>query len=570
MDWGRRIALILAVAVLALYVSPAAADQIQRYTDGRGTLHITNLTRAQPAASTSQEAPPGLPEPPAATPLLDHPSPAPAAASPAAPAAPRAEPEPPQLAAAPVVADAPASPATPEPGPPPMHLKKVAWSPPASSPEETLPGGSSSRAAPAGPGSIRSYRDARGVLHIDNGTPASPEPRPHSPLLAEDRPGAGKGGGEGPGAVSENPQPGLRKVSWDPEDRGPPGLLKRDTVFQAPLPGAIRRYRDSRGIMQITNASPESQEIAPRSAIAAREPPAVPGALGLNGAQAREGEEGPGKLPWKPAAWSGDLALSRAPPPAGPPSQSLVFTVGTIRRYRDEKGVWHIESVEPPGPEIRPSLAAPAYARASLEGPISLQARGEMTGGRPTPSGPPGSQVVAFKDRRGRLNICNLAPPGQAGRAPPLAAAALEAIILEAAQMHSLPVPLIQALIKVESNFVTWAVSPKGAMGLMQLMPDTASFLGVTDPFCPRQNIHAGCRYFRLLLDFFGDCLPLALAGYNAGFQRVVAAGYRVPAIKETQEFVTQVLERYYSAIAGVRRASAIGGAAGPGRPPFT
>jgi len=83
-------------------------------------------------------------------------------------------------------------------------------------------------------------------------------------------------------------------------------------------------------------------------------------------------------------------------------------------------------------------------------------------------------------------------------------------------------------------------------MGLMQLMPGTASDLGVRDPYCPRENVLAGCRYFRYLLDTFNQSLPLALAAYNAGAHRVVNAGYRVPGIKETQEFVTDVLENYY------------------------
>ena len=100
-------------------------------------------------------------------------------------------------------------------------------------------------------------------------------------------------------------------------------------------------------------------------------------------------------------------------------------------------------------------------------------------------------------------------------------------------------------MIKVESNFTTRAVSPKGAMGLMQLMPGTAAFLGVQEPFNPRENILGGCRYLRLLLDLFGGSVPLALAGYNAGYQRVVNCGYRVPDIKETQEFLTQVMGWY-------------------------
>ena len=123
--------------------------------------------------------------------------------------------------------------------------------------------------------------------------------------------------------------------------------------------------------------------------------------------------------------------------------------------------------------------------------------------------------------------------------------AELEPIILEAAQIHRLPPTLIKAVIKAESNFCSWAVSPKGAMGLMQLMPGTADFLGVREPFNPRDNILGGCRYLRELIDLFGGNLPLALASYNAGFQRVIDCGYQIPAIKETQDFVTTVMGRY-------------------------
>jgi len=123
---------------------------------------------------------------------------------------------------------------------------------------------------------------------------------------------------------------------------------------------------------------------------------------------------------------------------------------------------------------------------------------------------------------------------------------ALQACIIEAAQLYRLPIPLILAIIRQESNFAHQAVSPKGAMGLMQLMPGTAAALGVRDPFDPRENILAGCRYFRFLLDYFQGNVPLALAGYNAGHHRVISADCQVPAIKETQEFVTQVMGLYY------------------------
>ena len=126
-----------------------------------------------------------------------------------------------------------------------------------------------------------------------------------------------------------------------------------------------------------------------------------------------------------------------------------------------------------------------------------------------------------------------------------IAPRALEPLIAEAALAHRLPATLVRAVVKVESDFCSWAVSPKGAMGLMQLMPGTATFLGVQEPFNPRDNLQGGCRYLRLLVDYFGGSVPLALAAYNAGFQRVVNCGFQVPAIKETQDFVTQVMGRY-------------------------
>ncbi len=135
-----------------------------------------------------------------------------------------------------------------------------------------------------------------------------------------------------------------------------------------------------------------------------------------------------------------------------------------------------------------------------------------------------------------------MAPLYFLGRVSP----ALQSCIVEAAQRYRLPISLVLAIIRKESNFAHQAVSPKGAMGLMQLMPGTAASLGVRDPFDPRENILAGCRYFRSLLDYFQGNVPLALAGYNAGSHRVISAGFQVPAIKETQEFVTQVMGLYY------------------------
>jgi hypothetical protein len=113
--------------------------------------------------------------------------------------------------------------------------------------------------------------------------------------------------------------------------------------------------------------------------------------------------------------------------------------------------------------------------------------------------------------------------------------------IREAAERHGVEEGLIRAVIRVESGFNSRAVSPKGARGLMQLMPGTASMLGVRDSFDPRQNIDGGVRHLRGLIDRFGSDLKLALAAYNAGEQAVMNHG-GVPPYRETRDYVTRIL----------------------------
>jgi hypothetical protein len=120
-----------------------------------------------------------------------------------------------------------------------------------------------------------------------------------------------------------------------------------------------------------------------------------------------------------------------------------------------------------------------------------------------------------------------------------------ETLILSAAQGQGVEPALVKAVIKCESGFNPSAQSPKGAQGLMQLMPGTQTMLGVSNPFDPQHNIIGGTRYLAMLKQMFGGDLRLTLAAYNAGPQTVIAANYTVPTIVETQQYVQCVLAAY-------------------------
>jgi len=120
----------------------------------------------------------------------------------------------------------------------------------------------------------------------------------------------------------------------------------------------------------------------------------------------------------------------------------------------------------------------------------------------------------------------------------------IDKAIEESAQAHSVDPNLVRALIKVESNFNPGAVSRKGAMGLMQLMPQTARTLNVTNPFDPKQNVDAGVRHLKDLLDSYNGDIRLSLAAYNAG-QGAVARNNGIPPYTETRNYVKLILKRY-------------------------
>lgn len=125
----------------------------------------------------------------------------------------------------------------------------------------------------------------------------------------------------------------------------------------------------------------------------------------------------------------------------------------------------------------------------------------------------------------------------------PLSPEVWNPLVSAAAEQEGLSAELLAAVIRQESAFRPCAVSPKGAMGLMQLMPATAQLLGVKDPFDPKENVDAGAKFLKMLLSRYGGNLALALGAYNAGPGRVDAAG-GVPPIAETRDYVTDILTR--------------------------
>jgi soluble lytic murein transglycosylase len=141
-----------------------------------------------------------------------------------------------------------------------------------------------------------------------------------------------------------------------------------------------------------------------------------------------------------------------------------------------------------------------------------------------------------YKKIRGERTLSRLRPT--------LPSLKLHETILLNSHKHSLSPALVHAVIRAESAYDPNARSSKGAMGLMQLMPGTASLLRVSNPYNPDENVSGGARYLRHLLDRFGGNLELALAAYNAGESRVSRES-RIPRISETQQYVRKVIRFY-------------------------
>ena len=446
MTWGKGLIISLG---LMLLTHVAHARGIESFTDSQGTLHITNTGPKQQGSPANPPSPAALLRPsslPGKVPI----------ALPARERAPEAQPPAPQPEAQAPVPNAEAQAPAPEPGVVPSEPVPV----------DPPPG--SRVTHPEGSGRVMPLADRTGQKAW-------------------------------PGAAAETPAAPLQRVSWSPPQ-----------PVTAVLSGKISIHRDRQGVMHITNVPLEEPSPAgPLTPAPAVQQQAQPPDAPLPAVQQVSCPElGPEVADYLEAKL-------RAHSPA--------LTGNTIQRYKDHRNVWHISNEPAQGLQLSEAPLAAAAGKITVpalaHGPPVTPTPPAMAWGpglgRPPP-GPPDQRVVARRDHRGVLHVFSRAsaefmsdrdsPVNFLGRVSP----ALQSCIIEAAQLYRLPIPLILALIRQESNFAHQAVSPKGAMGLMQLMPGTAASLGVRDPFDPRENILAGCRYFRSLLDYFQGNLPLS------------------------------------------------------------
>ncbi len=198
-----------------------------------------------------------------------------------------------------------------------------------------------------------------------------------------------------------------------------------------------------------------------------------------------------------------------------------------IYAFVDTNGVRHLSNI-PNDPRYKLVMRTPAYSRASAQSssyaPSNLYA--------------PGATAFSSRNYTPRIAGARSFKVNEQNRRR------FAADVDRIAAQYRLEPALMHAVISAESAYNPWAVSPKGAMGLMQLMPGTAERFGVSNPYDPIANMHGGARYLRWLLDRFNDP-RLAVAGYNAGEGAVQKYGNQVPPYQETQTYVVRVLNFY-------------------------
>lgn len=172
------------------------------------------------------------------------------------------------------------------------------------------------------------------------------------------------------------------------------------------------------------------------------------------------------------------------------------------------------------------------------------------------------ADIYSYTDENGGLHFSNIpddpryhsvlktpqneaAPTPLASRIHPARQQRYASLVTSAAKTYQLEPALLHAVILAESGYNPLAKSPKGAVGLMQLMPDTAKRYGITDAYDPAQNIQAGAQYLRDLMRLFNNDLKLTLAAYNAGENAVMRYGNQIPPYAETMLYVPKVLKNY-------------------------
>jgi soluble lytic murein transglycosylase-like protein len=202
-------------------------------------------------------------------------------------------------------------------------------------------------------------------------------------------------------------------------------------------------------------------------------------------------------------------------------------------------GVASAAAQTPAAPRVSTTLSdtAPSGAQPAA-GRISVDFGAPAEGPKPDPApAAPAAPAPAREevDHHAPGHVCSTGDPS------------VDHIVRDESARNGIDACFVVAVMRQESGCSRWAVSPKGACGYMQLMPDTARRFGAADLFDPRQNIGAGTRYLRFLLDRFNGSMELALAGYNAGEGAVERYGFRIPPFAETQNYVRLITGRYLS-----------------------
>jgi soluble lytic murein transglycosylase-like protein len=243
----------------------------------------------------------------------------------------------------------------------------------------------------------------------------------------------------------------------------------------------------------------------------------------------------------------------------------LLFSCLTAAAQQPTSGGYRFDNFDVPGgvrvrqpepaPAVRPRKALKLTARTVV--PASNAGRNETAAAGQSAANS-ASQTAADSAAAYQPFAlpASLSSPSQLAAAPPAAVgkaldgfttgdALIDRFIVDSGTRNGVDPVLLYSIMHRESSFKRNALSPKGARGLMQLMPGTAARFGVRNIFDPQQNIEGGARYMRILLDMFDGDYRLALAGYNAGEGAVLKYGRRVPPYAETQEYVRRISERY-------------------------